>query len=86
MLEKESLVYLTQTAERGIREKPSGPVIGTVDVLADLPRNGIEVVHEHLVIRDLELPPFAGGEDDVAIATGKKLEGRQEGGAGRGGS
>ena len=82
--EKESLAYLTQTAECGIREKLSSPVIRAVDVLADLPGNGMEVVHEYLVIRDLELPPFAGGEDDVAIATGKKLEGRQEGGAGEG--
>lgn len=82
--EKESLAYLTQTAECGIREKLSSPVIRAVDVLADLPGNGMEVVHEYLVIRDLELPPFAGGEDDVAIAMGKKLEGRQEGGAGEG--
>lgn len=82
--EKERLAYLTQMAERGIREKLSGPGIGAVDVLADLPGKGIEVVHEHLVIRDLELPPFVGGEDDVAIAMGKKLEGRQEGVAGEG--
>jgi len=82
--EKESLAYLTQTAEYGIREKLGSPVIRAVDVLADLPGNGTEVVHEHLVIRDLGLPPFAGGEDDVAIATGKRLEGRQEGGAGEG--
>jgi hypothetical protein len=46
--------------------------------------NGIEVVHEHLVIRDLELPPFAGSEDDMAIATGRRLEGWQEGGVGDG--
>jgi hypothetical protein len=82
--EKESLAYLTQIAERGIREKLSDPGIGAVDVLADLPGKGTKVVHEHLVIRDLELPPFVGGEDDVAIAMGKKIEGRREGEAGEG--
>jgi hypothetical protein len=43
-------------------------------------------VHEHLVIRDLELLPSTGREDDAAITTGKKLEGRQEGGLESGGS
>lgn len=51
--EKETLACLIQMAEHGIREKLSSPGIGALDVLADLPAKGIEVVHGHLVIRDL---------------------------------
>jgi hypothetical protein len=83
--EKENLAYLTQMAEHGTCERLRSPGIGAVDVLADLPGKGIEVVHEHSVIRDLELLPSTGREDDAVIATGKKLEGRQEDGLGRGG-
>jgi hypothetical protein len=82
--EKDNLAYLAQTAERGIREKLGGRRIGDVDLMTDLPGNGMEVVREHLVIRDLDLPPFGGGEDDVTIATGSKVEQLKAGRGGQG--
>ena len=82
--EKENLAYLTQAAERSIREKLSGPRIGDVDIEDDLPGGGKEVVREHLVIRDLDLAPFMGGEDDVAVARGGVVEERGKGEVGRG--
>lgn len=42
-------------------------------------------MYEHLVIRDLDLAPFVGEDDDVAVATGRKPDKHQGLGGGGGG-
>ena len=71
--ERDSLAYLTQSTKSGIITKISGHRIGDDD--AQLEHGGVELF-EYLVILDLDLPAFAGGEDDMAYALGLNAEPR----------